>query len=89
MDKPAWIVLLDHAPVLPEVISCLAGLAKMRPQVFVAALLCGTVPMGFTYAAVGAMFDSEPAWALALSVAVPRMSRVRLLMSCGVPMDLV
>ena len=43
----------------------------MRTRVFVAALLCGTVPMGFSYAAVGAMFTKQPAWALALSVAVP------------------
>ena len=43
----------------------------MRTRVFVVALLCGTVPMGFCYAAVGAMFASEPAWALGLSVAVP------------------
>ena len=68
----AWLVMLSRwLPVLPEVVACLAGLARMKFRIFAGALLCGTVPMGFTYAAVGAMFDSEPAWALGLSVALP------------------
>ena len=67
-----WLIALSRwLPILPEVIACLAGLTRMRTRVFVVALLCGTVPMGFCYAAVGAMFTSEPAWALGLSVAVP------------------
>ena len=67
-----WLIALSRwLPILPEVIACLAGLTRMRTRVFVAALLCGTVPMGFCYAAVGAMFTREPAWALGLSVALP------------------
>lgn len=67
-----WLIALSRwLPILPEVIACLAGLTQMRTRVFVAALLCGTVPMGFCYATVGAMFTKEPAWALALSVALP------------------
>ncbi len=67
-----WLIALSRwLPILPEVIACLAGLTQMRTRVFVAALLCGTVPMGFCYAAVGAMFTREPAWALGLSVALP------------------
>lgn len=67
-----WLVVLSRwLPVLPEVIACLAGLAKMPLRIFAVALLCGTVPMGFAYAAVGKMFEEEPAWALGLSVAVP------------------
>lgn len=67
-----WLVALSRwLPVLPEVVACLAGLARMPAGTFTLALLCGTLPMGFTYAAVGYLFDSEPAWALALSVALP------------------
>ena len=67
-----WLIALSRwLPILPEVIACLAGLTHIRKRVFIAALLCGTVPMGFCYAAVGAMFAREPAWALGLSVALP------------------
>ena len=67
-----WLIALSRwLPILPEVIACLAGLTQMPARVFIAALLCGTVPMGFCYAAVGAMFAHEPLWALALSVALP------------------
>jgi uncharacterized membrane protein YdjX (TVP38/TMEM64 family) len=68
----AWLVILSRwLPVLPEVVACLSGLARMKLRIFLAALLCGTVPPAFTYAAVGALFDSEPGWALGLSVALP------------------
>ncbi len=67
-----WLVALSRwLPILPEVVACLAGLARMPAGIFTIALLCGTVPMGFTYAAVGALFDSEPVWALGLSVLLP------------------
>jgi uncharacterized membrane protein YdjX (TVP38/TMEM64 family) len=69
-----WLVALSRwLPVLPEVVACLAGLAKMRVSIFVVSLLCGTVPMAFTYAAVGALFDSQPGWALALSITLPAL----------------
>ena len=67
-----WLVALSRwLPVFPEVIACLAGLARMRLRTFVIALLCGTVPMGFAYAAVGALFTQEPRWAMGLSIALP------------------
>lgn len=67
-----WLILLSRwLPVLPEVVACLAGIARMPAGLFLAALLCGTVPPAFTYAAVGALFDSEPFWALGLSILFP------------------
>ncbi len=67
-----WLVILSRwLPVLPEVIACLAGLARMPAGYFLASLFCGTAPMAFTYASVGALFDSEPGWAIAISVALP------------------
>jgi uncharacterized membrane protein YdjX (TVP38/TMEM64 family) len=58
-------------PILPEAIACLAGLHRMPFRTFLLALLCGGVPTGFLFAAIGALGQSEPAWALALSVVVP------------------
>lgn len=67
-----WLVLLSRwLPVLPEVIACLAGLARMPFGLYLATLLCGTVPPAFTYAALGSMFESQPGWALALSAILP------------------
>lgn len=67
-----WLVVLSRwLPVFPEVIACLAGLARMPLRIFFTALLCGTVPLGFTYAAVGHLFQTEPKWALAACVALP------------------
>ena len=67
-----WLIALSRwLPILPEVIACLAGLTQMRTRVFVVALLCGTVPMGFCYATVGSLFEKEPTWALGVSVALP------------------
>ena len=67
-----WLVALSRSlPVLPEVVACLAGIARMRFGLFLAALLCGTIPPAFIYAAIGSLFDSEPYWAVALSVLLP------------------
>lgn len=67
-----WLVALSRwLPIFPEVIACLAGLARMNLRTFSIALLCGTLPMGFAYAAVGALFVAEPKWAMGLSVALP------------------
>lgn len=67
-----WLVILSRwLPVLPEVVACLAGIGRMPLRLFFVALVCGTVPMAFTYAAVGSLFDSEPGWALALSIILP------------------
>ena len=67
-----WIVALSRwMPLLPEVTSCLAGLAGMRLRTFTAALLCGSVPMGFAYAAIGSAGQERPGVAMALSIAVP------------------
>ena len=67
-----WIVALSRAlPILPEVISCSAGLMRMPFRRFALALACGSVPMGFLFAAIGRAGRDEPAWTLALSLLVP------------------
>jgi uncharacterized membrane protein YdjX (TVP38/TMEM64 family) len=57
--------------VLPEAVACLAGLAQMPFRVFFIALLCGCVPLGFTFAAIGALGVERPGLAVALSALVP------------------
>jgi uncharacterized membrane protein YdjX (TVP38/TMEM64 family) len=68
----AWLVLLSRwLPVLPEAVACLAGLTRMPFRRFVVALACGSLPMGFAFAAIGAVGREDPGLAIALSVAVP------------------
>jgi uncharacterized membrane protein YdjX (TVP38/TMEM64 family) len=67
-----WLVVVSRwMPVLPELISCLAGLTRMPARLFSVALACGTVPMGFVYAAIGASGRENPGLAIGLSMVVP------------------
>jgi uncharacterized membrane protein YdjX (TVP38/TMEM64 family) len=67
-----WLVAVSRwLPLFPEVIACMAGLTRMPLRLFAAALLCGSVPLGFTYAAIGHAGIEHPALALVLSAVVP------------------
>ncbi len=67
-----WVVALSRwLPVFPEVIACMAGLTRMPPRYFHAALLCGSVPLGFTYAWVGTTGTDNPPLAIGLSAGLP------------------
>jgi uncharacterized membrane protein YdjX (TVP38/TMEM64 family) len=67
-----WVVALSRAlPILPEVISCTAGLVRMPFKRFVISLGCGSVPMGFLFAGIGQAGRDAPGWAIVLSLAVP------------------
>ncbi|RYD30711.1 MAG: DedA family protein [Verrucomicrobiaceae bacterium] len=69
-----WAVALSRAlPILPEVISCTAGLVRMPFRRFVTALACGSVPMGFLFAAIGSTGRDAPGWALVLSLVIPAL----------------
>ena len=70
--RGGWLVAVSRAlPILPEVISCSAGLMRMPVRQFTAALLCGSVPMGFVFASVGQAGRHSPGWAMGLSVLIP------------------
>jgi uncharacterized membrane protein YdjX (TVP38/TMEM64 family) len=70
--RGGWVVALSRAlPILPEVISCTAGLVRMPFMRFVVALACGSVPMAFLFSAIGTAGHDAPAWASAFSVLVP------------------
>lgn len=67
-----WIVVLSRwLPVFPEVVACMAGLTRMSPTYFHAALLCGSLPLGFTYAYIGHTGIDHPWLAIALSAGFP------------------
>ena len=67
-----WLVAASRwLPLLPEVISCLAGLTRMPARTFTLALICGSVPMSFVYAAIGAAGQENPKLAIGFSVLVP------------------
>lgn len=68
----AWLVAGSRClPILPEAIACLAGLHRMPFKTYAFALACGSLPTGFLFAAIGALGQEEPGWALALSVMAP------------------
>jgi uncharacterized membrane protein YdjX (TVP38/TMEM64 family) len=58
-------------PLLPEVVACMAGLARMPWFRFLAALACGSAPMAATYAFLGHAGAKRPALAVAVSALLP------------------
>lgn len=71
-QRGGWLVALSRwMPVLPEAMACLAGLTEMPFRVFLVALLSGTAPLGFTFAAIGALGVERPGLTIALSALVP------------------
>ncbi len=67
-----WIVTLSRwLPMLPEIVACAAGLSRMPFRIYLLALACGNIPLGFVYAAVGHMGHENMALALGLSIFLP------------------
>ncbi len=67
-----WIVALSRwLPMIPEVVACAAGLHRMPFRTYLAALSCGSLPLGFSYAALGQFGREQPLAALLLSLLVP------------------
>lgn len=57
-------------PLLPEAISCMAGLARMPFGKYCLSLLCGAIPMCFAYAALAEISTNE-AVPLVISILLP------------------
>ncbi len=67
-----WMVAGSRwMPVFPEVIACMAGLARMPVQRFLLALFCGSVPLGFAVAALGYAGSDRPVMTIALCALLP------------------
>ena len=58
-------------PLLPEVVACMAGLTKMPAPSFFLSLACGSIPVGFVFAWIGAAGRDAPGLAIGLSILVP------------------
>ncbi|MBT5908582.1 MAG: VTT domain-containing protein [Opitutae bacterium] len=70
----AWAIALSRWTILlPELLSCFAGLARMPAKTYFTALACGVVPMSFAYAWIGSTDAAQknPLLALGLSAAIP------------------
>ena len=67
----AAIICSRILPILPEVVSVLAGLARMRLGRFAAAVLLGTVPTALLFAWLGHASRAEPWYGMVVAVAVP------------------
>lgn len=69
----AWAIILSRSlPYsVPEAVVVLAGLARMPFGRFTSALVVGSVPTGFAYAAIGSVWADRPLLALTVSYVLP------------------
>jgi uncharacterized membrane protein YdjX (TVP38/TMEM64 family) len=69
----AWAIVLTRSlPYsIPEAMIFLAGLAGMPTRKFTAALVLGSVPTAFAFAAIGAGWADQPVLALVVSYVLP------------------
>ncbi len=67
-----WLAAASRAlPLLPETVACAAGLVRMRPAVFFAALACGAVPTGLAFATLGSLGADRPLASIAVATLLP------------------
>jgi uncharacterized membrane protein YdjX (TVP38/TMEM64 family) len=67
-----WGVIVSRIlPILPEVMTILAGLAHMDLKKFSAALLLGTIPTCFLFAYLGHASRTDPGYGIAAAVVLP------------------
>ena len=67
----AGIIISRALPILPEVMSVLAGLASMSSLRFTVSILLGTVPTAFFFSSIGHAARTAPAYGLGLALLVP------------------
>ena len=68
----AWIIVLSRwLPIIPEAVSCMAGIVSMPRRLFTGALACGVIPPAFTFAIVGHLGVERPALTFLLSAFLP------------------
>ena len=66
------MVALSRAlPLLPEAVACTAGLVRMPFGRFMTGLVCGSLPIGFVFAWVGASGKDAPTMAFLMSLCLP------------------
>ena len=71
----AWggfgIIISRIMPILPEVMTILAGFAKMTFGRFLAALLMGTIPTCFLFSYLGHVSRNDPGYGVIVAVIIP------------------
>lgn len=67
----AAIIVSRMTPILPEVMTIIAGLSKMKVQRFALALSLGTLPTTVLYAYIGHAAKSEPFYAVIGATVLP------------------
>ena len=73
------IIASRALPVLPEVITVLAGLAPMKLSRFMLAVVIGSVPAALLFAWIGYAAAENAWWAVALATAIPMVIYLLLL----------
>ena len=58
-------------PILPEVISVVAGVSRMPLPNFLLAAFCGVLPHCAVFAMIGHLGAEQPVWTLVISALVP------------------
>ncbi len=58
-------------PILPEVVTILAGIAGMHPVRFIVSLLLGTIPTALLFSWIGYASRSTPSYGMGLAVLIP------------------
>lgn len=67
-----WIVAASRwLPVLPEVVSMVAGVSKFHFATFVFAAFCGVIPFSIVFAWVGHLGAEQPVWTMVASALAP------------------
>jgi uncharacterized membrane protein YdjX (TVP38/TMEM64 family) len=67
-----WAIALSRwMPLLPEALCCLAGMARARLALFLAALACGSLAMGFAFSFMGMAYLDRPVAGLVISALIP------------------
>ena len=71
----AWAIIFSRSvPMLTEVMSCLAGLGRMRFPLFLGLSIAGTLPLCCVYAWAGSKSQQTPTgigWAVVLAFVIP------------------
>lgn len=71
-QQGAWAIAITRVlPVVPEVLCCLAGLSRMPFTRFLIALVCGSLPLSFIFAAYGSTAGDEPISNMLIAIVVP------------------
>ncbi|NQZ57256.1 MAG: VTT domain-containing protein [Lentisphaeraceae bacterium] len=65
------VIICRAFPILPEVITLLAGFSKMNFRKFSLALIAGTLPVSFLFTYLGHISVDEPYWGMAVAVVIP------------------